>query len=244
MRSYAAIPPRIWQTEIKKLRGDVDAIAVHYHLTTSQHSNMIGLYTLPLMFLAYEIGSPLEVARKGLRRVIEAGICSYDEELEIVWVHDMAKSQVGPRLSPKDNRVVAVAKLLSVLSICPITLDFYDHYRELFHLGDQSILDEFEKSSRAPSKPLRSKEQEQEQDLGAGTGIFGSEGQMDTYLHAREADAEEPFDVPHSHSEGRSFLASMGLPPQFMEQALERMMKHALFPCDIRDWINEARGVS
>ncbi|MGO7501498.1 hypothetical protein [Rhizobium ruizarguesonis] len=242
MRSYAAIPPSIWQTEIKKLRGDVDAIAVHYHLTTSRHSNMIGLYMLPLVFLAHEIGSPVEGARKGLRSVIEAGICTYDEELEIVWVHDMAKSQVAPRLSPKDNRVVAVAKLLSGFPICPITLAFYAHYRELFHLGGQPTLDEFERGFRVRLKPLRNKEQEQ--DLGAGAGTFGSEGQMDTYPHARAADAEEPFDVPASHIEGRSFLVSKGLPPQFMEQALERLMKRALFPCDISDWINEARGVA
>jgi hypothetical protein len=67
---------------------------------------------------------------------------------------------------------------------------------------------------------------------------------MDTYPHARAADAEEPFDAPASHIEGRSFLVSKGLPPQLMEQALERLMKRALFPCDISDWINEARGVT
>ncbi|WP_334541620.1 hypothetical protein [Rhizobium leguminosarum] len=250
MRGYAAIPPSIWQTEIKKLRGDIEAIAVHYHLTTSTHSNMIGLYPLPLMFLAYEIGSPLEGASKGLRRVIEAGICTYDEASEIVWVHDMAKSQVAPRLSPKDNKVVAVAKQLAMLPICSITLDFYTHYRDLFHLGGQPILDEFERAFQAPSKPLRSKEQEQEKDqdqkkdLDTGTGPFGSEAKMDTYPHVRKNEPEDPFDPPRSVEEGKSFLLSKGLPPRYMDQALQRLMRGALFPCDIEAWIEEVRGAA
>lgn len=247
MRSFATIPPSIWQTEIKKLRGDVDAIAVHYHLTTSTHSNMLGLYLLPLVYLAYDMGSP-EGASKGLRKVIEAGICTYDEESEIVWVHDMAKSQVAPRLSPKDNRVVAVAKQLSMLPICQITLAFYAHYRELFHLGDQPILNDFERVVEAPSKPLRSKEQEQEknqdQDLDTGAGQSGFEARRDTYPHARESDAEDPFDAPRSVEEGKSFLVFKGLPPQFMDQALQRLMRGKLFPCDIRDWIAEVRGAA
>lgn len=55
MRNFATIPPSVWQTDLKKLRGDVEAIAVHYHLTTSSHSTMIGIYPLPVMFLAYDI---------------------------------------------------------------------------------------------------------------------------------------------------------------------------------------------
>ncbi|MGO8074731.1 hypothetical protein AB9F41_19710 [Rhizobium leguminosarum] len=250
MRSYATIPPSIWQTELKKLRGDVDAIAVHYHLTTSTHSNMIGVYPLPLVFLAYDMGSPLEGASKGLRKVIEAGICTYDEESEIVWVHDMAKSQVAPRLSPKDNRVVAVAKQLSMLPICSITLAFYIHYRELFHLWDQPLLDEYERGFEGASKALRSKEQEKEQeqgqkkDLDSRTGLSGSEAKKDTYTHVRENEPEDPFDPPGSVEEGKSFLLSKGLPPRYIDQALQRLMRGVLYPCDIEAWIEEVRGAA
>ncbi len=248
MRGYATIPPSIWQTDLKKLRGDVYAIAVHYHLTTSTHSNMIGIYPLPLMFLAYEMGSPLEGASKGLQKVIEAGICTYDEETEIVWVHDMAKTQVAPSLRPNDNRVVSVAKQIAMLPICQITLAFYAHYRDPYHLGDQPILNEFERAFRAPSKPLRSKEQEQEkkqdQDLDTGEGSSGFEATRDTYLHARESEAEDPFDPPRSVEDGKSFLLSKGLPPRYMEQALQRLMRGVLYPCDIEEWIEEARGAA
>ncbi len=247
MRSYAAIPPSIWQTDLKKLRGDTDAIAVHYHLTTSSHSTMIGIYPLPLMFLAYELGSPLEGASKGLRRVCEAGIATYDEATEMVWVHEMAASQIAPRLSPKDNRVVSVAKQLSALPICQITLSFYRHYRELFHLRDQPILQEYERAFLGASEPLRSKdkEQEKEQDLGEGTErkISGSEVSR---FSAGEAQ-EFAYDRPSSLQAGKLFLQGNGLPQEFMESALDRLMSGALFPCDIEEWkreYSERRGAA
>lgn len=276
MRKYATIPPLVWQTDLKKLRGDNDAIAVHYHLMTSSHSTMIGIYHLPLTFLAYELGSPLEGASKGLRRVCEAGIATYDEASEIVWVHDMASSQVAPRLSPKDNRVVAVAKQLAALPICPITLSFYAHYRSVFHLSDQPILEEFERGFRGASEPLRSKEQEQEQekDPGTGKGTIGSGVKELSSTHAREDhisasvsaserrpalnsgqatearsraaddDPQDPFDPPATLDQARQFLTEAGVPDNKIETALQRLMRGALFPCDLEEWQQEARGLA
>ncbi|WP_168879987.1 hypothetical protein [Rhizobium sp. P28RR-XV] len=254
MRNFATIPPSVWQTDLKKLRGDVDAIAVHYHLTTGPHSTMIGIYPLPMIYLAHEIWGSSEGAyqgaSKGLRRVIEAGIASYDEETEIIWVHEMAATQVAPRLSPKDNKVSSVAKQLAALPICPITLSFYRHYRDLFHLKDQPILEEFERAllgaTQAPSEPLRSKDKEKEQDkdLGQGKGSLSSEDKKDTYTHAQENDDQEfPYDPPKSLEDGRTFLVRVGVPAQFIEQALQRHMRGMLYPCDVESWKFEARGV-
>ncbi|CAK7258652.1 MULTISPECIES: hypothetical protein [unclassified Shinella] len=246
MRKFATIPPSIWQTDIKKLRGNVEAIAVHYHLTTSPHSTMIGIYHLPMMYLSYEIGSPLEGASKGLQRVCEAGLATYDEESEIVWVHEMAATQVAPRLSPKDNRVSSVAKQLANFPICKITLDFYAHYRDLFHLRDQLCLEEFERAfqgaNQAPSEPLRSKEKEQDKELGPETGKFGSGGKEDTYTRETENDEQEfPFEAPANLQEGKAFLLRQGLPDRYIEEALQRLMRECLYPCDIREWKREAR---
>ncbi|TJU96010.1 MAG: hypothetical protein E5Y12_25460, partial [Mesorhizobium sp.] len=219
MRAFATVPPSTWQTDIKKLRGDVDAIAVHYHLTTSSHSTMIGIYPLPIMYLAYELGTPLEGASKGLRRVCEAGIASYDEGTEIVWVHEMAASQVAPRLSPKDNRVVAVAKHLAALPICPISLSFFARYREPFHLADQPILEEFERAFRGAPKPLQSKdkEQDQEKDLGEGQEQFRS-GEEESLALTRANDGPEAAYEPRpTIEENKRVLIGLGVPLNRME---------------------------
>lgn len=51
---------------------------------------MLGLYYLPILYIAHETGLGLEGASKGLKSTIEAGFCSYDEDTEMVWVHEMA----------------------------------------------------------------------------------------------------------------------------------------------------------
>jgi len=246
MRSYATIPPSVWQTDVKKLRGNLEAIAVYYYLTTCSHSTMIGIYPLPVAFISYEIGLPLEGAWKGLRSVCEADIATYDEEMEIVWVHEMAVSQVAPRLAPKDNKVTGVAKQLAMLPICQISLDFYGFYRDRFHFRDQVCLEEFERAFQGASEPLRSKEQEQEQykdqkqDPGKGSGSVRFEAERLT--STREDERENPYDQPLSLADGRSFLQSIGCPPNHVESAMQRLMRGCLFPCDIENWKLEAKG--
>jgi hypothetical protein len=258
MRSFAQIPPTVWQTDLKKLRGDPEAMAVHYYLTTSPSSNMIGIYPLPMIYLAHAIWGSSEGAyqgaSKGLRRVIEAGIASYDEETEIVWVHEMSSSQIGARLAPKDNKVSAVAKLLATLPICPITLSFYERFRDLYHLRDQIILDDFERGFQGALEGLRSKEKdkeqekEREQDLGQEKGNWAPEKKE--YTRAIEnGDVENeapelPFDPPSRLEESRAFVMRMGVPSQFQERAMQRHMRGALFPYDIETWKAEARATA
>lgn len=85
------------------MRGNLEAITVHYHLTTSGHANMIGLYYVPITYIAHEIGCTVEGASKGLLALVQAQICSYDFERELVWVHDMAADQIAAQLSPKTS---------------------------------------------------------------------------------------------------------------------------------------------
>jgi hypothetical protein len=251
MRGFATISPTAWQTDVRKLRGDPMAIATFYHLTTSPHSTMIGIYPLPLIYLAHDLGSPLEGASKGLQRVIDEGICTYNHDNEIVWVHEMAASQVAARLSPKDNRVSSVAKQLAVLPICPISLAFYERYRDPFHFRDQLFLEEFERAFQGPSeplqKPLRSKdkekEQEKDQDLGQGKGKFGSDEEELGSAPARENEPEDPYYPRPTLEEGRRFLISIGVPANRMEEALHRLMHSALFPCDVEEWKREASAL-
>ncbi|PWI54813.1 hypothetical protein B5K03_08825 [Rhizobium phaseoli] len=243
MRPFASVPSTVWQAEVKKLRGDLDAIAVFFHLLTSQHSSMIGVYPLAIGYMAHDLGIPFEGASKGLRRVCEAGLATYDEESELVWIHDMAASQIAPRLSPKDNKVAAVAKQLELLPICPITLSFYARYRELYHLRDHPLMLDFERAFLGASEALRSKEKdkEQEKDPGPERGISGSGRKEDTYPHARANDEPEmPYDPPPSLEEGKAMIRSLGVPARHFEQALTRLMMQALFPCDVKTWKAEA----
>ncbi|ENU2556439.1 hypothetical protein ACE4O8_005059, partial [Escherichia coli] len=74
MRDYAKVSPRFWLGETgRELRkAGAEAQVVAFYLMTSPHANMLGLYYLPVLYLAHETGLGLEGASKGLKRAVEA----------------------------------------------------------------------------------------------------------------------------------------------------------------------------
>lgn len=70
MRDYAKVSPRFWLGETgRELRkAGAEAQVVAFYLMTSPHANMLGLYYLPVLYLAHETGLGLEGASKGLQR--------------------------------------------------------------------------------------------------------------------------------------------------------------------------------
>lgn len=159
MRDYGKVAPQFWTGETgRKLKASgAEAVVVAMYLMTSPHATMTGLYYLPKLYLAHDTGLDMEGASKGLARACEAGFCTYDEASEYVFVHAMARYQVGESLKADDNRCKGVRNELSKVPKGPLLKAFIETYGAAFHLQDLS-------PSEAPSKPLRSQEQEQEQE--------------------------------------------------------------------------------
>lgn len=173
MREYAKLAPPFWIGATgKQLRGDPDAQVMALYLISSPHSNMLGLYYLPMTYLCHETGLTAEGASKALRRCIEVGFCDYDPETEMVWVIEAARFQIAERLSPNDKQTKGIANELSKLPKARLAAAFAEKYREAFHLPEALLLSlkPLQKAKghqspiEAPSKPLRSQEQEQEQE--------------------------------------------------------------------------------
>lgn len=167
MRDYGKIGPKFWIGATgKKLRAaGAEAQVVALYLMTSPHANMLGLYYLPQMFIAHETGLGIEGASKGLASAIEAGFCEYDEASETVWVMEMAKYQIADELSGKDLRIKGVQNEYDSLPNNPFLSRFYDMYATAFCMSNKrdsghALVSPF----KAPSKPLASQEQEQEQE--------------------------------------------------------------------------------
>lgn len=159
MRDYATVSPAFWTGETGRVlkKSGPETMLVAMYLVTSPHANALGLYYLPILFIAHETGLTFEGASKGLQRASEGGFCAYDYENEIVWVHEMARFQIGDSLSPKDNRVKWIKSEYKKLPNCKFLKHFFEKYKDIFYL-------DFERNFEAPSKPLRSQEQEQEQE--------------------------------------------------------------------------------
>lgn len=136
MRDYGKVSPQFWIGRTgKSLRSaGAEAQLVSLYLLTNPHANMIGLYYMPLMFIAHETGLGMEGASKGLTSAIKAGFCHYDEQSEMVWVPEMAAHQIGSNLSPKDKRCPGVQNEYNAQPDNPFLSMFYDKYQIHYHM--------------------------------------------------------------------------------------------------------------
>jgi hypothetical protein len=174
MRDYAKVSPKFWtgETGQELARRGSEALVVALYLMTSPHSNMLGLYYQPVLYMAEETGLSPEGAWKGLHACIEVGFCAYDTNTKWVWVFEMASYQIGTELASTDKRCKGIQKDYAGLPNVPFLADFFDRYHGHFHLTERR---EFVSKTKglqlgvtsplqAPSKP------------GAGAGEGTGEG--------------------------------------------------------------------
>lgn len=167
MRDYAKIGPKAWQGATFKVlrKKGPKALVVGLYLMSAPTSNMLGLYSLPVLYMAHETGLGPEGASEGLLDCIEAGFCSYDEDSEMVWVHEMAKYQIAEALSSGDKRCKGIQKDYDALPDNPFLSSWFDRYAGAYHLTKRRGKPEGEpQEDKGHTKPLRSQEQEQEKE--------------------------------------------------------------------------------
>lgn len=158
MRDFSKVSAAFWTGKTgRAIRGDAQTQIVALYLLTSPHANMIGVFQCPILYIAHETGSPLEGASKGLRRLEQLGFCTFDEATETVWVHEMARFQIGDALAPKDKQVFGVQKKYAALADGPIKTGFFAKYGAAYHLTEEPPKTPENKGSKqAPSEPLAS----------------------------------------------------------------------------------------
>jgi hypothetical protein len=124
-------------------------------------SNMLGLYYLPKAFIPVETGLTFEGACKALQSLIEVGFCDYDDDAQMVWVFDMAETQIAKRLKSSDNQAKGVQREYDALPESRFLPAFFARYGNAFCMesGRESA-----SPLIAPSEALSSQEQEQEQE--------------------------------------------------------------------------------
>ncbi|MES2105634.1 MAG: hypothetical protein V4634_16560 [Pseudomonadota bacterium] len=186
MRGYAKISPKFWISGTgEKLREEGwQSQMVALYLMSSPQANMTGLYYLPKPFMLAETGLTSANLAVGLQGCIRAGFCQYDEKSRMVWVHELARFQIGAKLKPRDKRAIGVQTEYDSLPDNPFLKAFYDKYvvslcmnrcrgigeaEETDGTGEVEAVKEGKGKDlpgtlRKPSKGRKSQEQEQEQD--------------------------------------------------------------------------------
>jgi hypothetical protein len=184
MRDYATVTPKFWIGDTgKALRGNRNAQILALYLMTCPHSNMLGVYYLPLPTIAHETGitteapskplqSPFEGVLEAFRTLSDANFAYYDEHQEVVFIPNMAAFQIAGKLNPGDNRVKGIIRELEKYKKTKFYNMFLEIYQEKFHLPEGLKIDvtteapskPLQSPFEGPCKPLRSQEQEQEQE--------------------------------------------------------------------------------
>ncbi len=135
MRQFAKISPKFWLGETARaIRCHPEAQIVAYYLLTSPHSNMLGMYCLPLAYISGDTGLPFEGVTKGVTKLVEVGFCDYDKNVDLVLVFKMALFQTGDVLGEKDNNRTMVAKLYAELPESRLLSTFYGIYGSAYGL--------------------------------------------------------------------------------------------------------------
>lgn len=149
MRDYGTVASQFWVRGTgKELRGDMEAQVVALYLMTSPHANMIGVFHLPVMYLAHETGLSIDAATSALSRLADKDFCTYEPVSEWIFVHSFAANQIGAELKEGDKRIKGVMNELAKVPTGPCSKAFVNRYATPFHLEISP--------SEAPSKPLRS----------------------------------------------------------------------------------------
>ena len=132
-RKFAKVYPNVLKS--KKLR-EVSAKAkllAMYFLTSPSYC-MVGIYEQPLELIRKHTGLDEEELDQAMTELFEVDFIRYDYETEVVWVVDMALSQVADgRLSQSQQK--GVENELARLSIeCqyPFVEEFIEHYRSKY----------------------------------------------------------------------------------------------------------------
>ncbi len=141
MRAYSKISPRFWSGDLgHRLRNEPPHVMlVALYLLTCPSANMIGLYYLPWPLVAHETGLTGTQVAEALARLEALDFVSLDEAVENVWVHEMARYQVGDTLHPKDNRVTGIRNLLERSGTTRLTGRFLARYAKVYHLQDVQV---------------------------------------------------------------------------------------------------------
>lgn len=157
MRDYSQFSSSFWTGDTgKALRKHPSAQRLASYLLTSPHSNVIGLYFLPLQYAAYETGMDLAdvVSAMELLSSPEINFAHYDHKTEFVWVSNMARIQLtlgDAPLEEKDNRLKAARKAVEAARRTSLHPRFIDAYGFFFGIKKHSP----QRPTEPPSNPLR-----------------------------------------------------------------------------------------
>ena len=132
MRTYAKVSPRIWTGQLgQALRGEPVLQTLAVYLVSSPHSNMAGLYMLPVPYISADVGLSEQKIRNALGKLEALGFCRYDDDTQRVWVIEALRHELvlsNGNLNPADKRVKGLKAILADHAVSDLARQCHEHY--------------------------------------------------------------------------------------------------------------------
>lgn len=141
-KQFTMFSPNFWVGQTgRDLRaaGPVAMLTAAY-LITNPLSTFTGIYRLPAIYIANDLGLSLDEVRAAIAAVEKTGFARYDASSEYVWIVNAARHQLG-MLKASDNKVKYVAReFANIGKNCPFLADYFAMYAEALHLKARADL--------------------------------------------------------------------------------------------------------
>lgn len=145
---YGRVRHTFWSDpDVKRKLSPGQKLLLLYFFS-NPHTNLCGIYHLPLEYAALETGLDLEDVRRWTAGELGRFV-SYDDDTEEVFVHRLAKHQVGEDLSPRDKRAPRIRSEVEGVHSRRLSSLFADTYASWGIVPATP-------APEAPSKPLGS----------------------------------------------------------------------------------------
>ncbi len=117
-RRYQRIFVNYWQDD--KIRQiSEDARFLFLYILTSPHSNSLGLYCLPMLYIMSDLEWKDKRLNKAFKELLEKGLIKYDKDNRLIFIRNHLKH--NPIENP--NQVLANIKIASLLPKSPLFND-------------------------------------------------------------------------------------------------------------------------
>lgn len=139
-RAYGTMPSEVWLGIAIPgfLSLSAEAKLAEVYLLSSPHANMLGLYWLPLPYMARETRLSEERIGAVIEELEDAEMIKYDPASEHVFVKHFVKTQVlgqNDGLKANDKQVKAARSIFADLPSTPLTGDLMAEYGVALHLA-------------------------------------------------------------------------------------------------------------
>ncbi len=138
MRNFTMISPSFWTgrtgRDLRSAGNKAQLVALY--LLSCPHANYIGMYRLPVAYIASDLNMNASDVVQTLKCIEQTGFARYDEATETAWIVEGARYQIGDDIKVADKRIKMIQREFESLpSDCAFLDAFFEKYAKSLKLS-------------------------------------------------------------------------------------------------------------